>query len=118
MATRASPTEVGIPLANRNWQVVQQFIGACCGIRLGGSACTRYLHRLGFARKRPKERLLKADEAKRAAFVAAELAVIGFTGLFAFYVLLSLIVLGLAWQLRSDERRHSPPRRTPTRISG
>ena len=29
-----------------------------------------YLHRLGFAFKRPKKRLLKADEAKREAFVA------------------------------------------------
>jgi len=38
--------------------------------RLCRSACTRSLHRLGFVHKRPKKRLLKADEAKRAAFVA------------------------------------------------
>jgi transposase len=61
--------EVGIELANWSWKVVRQFIEARCGIRLSRSACTRYLHRLGFAYKRPKKRLLKADEEKRAAFV-------------------------------------------------
>ncbi len=67
---QAAPTEVGIALANWNWKVVRQFVEARCGIRLCRSACTRYLHRLGFVYKRPKKRLLKADEEKRAAFVA------------------------------------------------
>ncbi len=49
---------------------MRQFIEVRCGLRLCRSACTRYLHRLGFVHKRPKKRLLKADEAKRAAFVA------------------------------------------------
>jgi transposase len=49
--------------------VVRQFVEARCGVRLCRSACTRYLHRLGFAYKRPKKRLLKADEEQRAAFV-------------------------------------------------
>ncbi len=62
---QAAPGEVGIALANWNWKVVRQFIEARCGIRLCRSACTRYLHRLGFVYKRPKKRLLKADEAKR-----------------------------------------------------
>jgi len=66
---QATPAEVGIDLANWNWKVVRQFIEARCGLRLSRSACTRYLHRLGFVYKRPKKRLLKADEAKRAAFV-------------------------------------------------
>jgi transposase len=70
VAVQAAPAEVGIALANWNWKVVRQFLEARCGIRLCRSACTRYLHRLGFAYKRPKKRLLKADEAKRAAFVA------------------------------------------------
>jgi len=61
---------VGLALANWNWKAVRQFVEARCGLRLGRSACTRYLHRLGFVYKRPKKRLLKADEAKRAAFVA------------------------------------------------
>jgi len=61
---------VGIDLANGNWKVVRQFVEARCGVRLCRSACLRYLHRLGFAYNRPKKRLLKADEAKRAAFVA------------------------------------------------
>ena len=39
------------------------------GVRLGRSSCLNYLHRLGFAFKRPKKRLLKADAAKREAFV-------------------------------------------------
>ncbi len=60
---------MGIDLANWNWKVVRQFIEARCGIRLGRSTCLRYLHRLGFVYKRPKKRLLKADETKRAAFV-------------------------------------------------
>jgi len=57
-------------LASWNWKVVRQFVAARCGVRLSRSTCLRYLHRLGFVRKRPKKRLLKADEAKRAAFVA------------------------------------------------
>jgi len=70
VAVQATPAEVGVALANGNWQVVRQFIEARCGVRLCRSACTRYVHRLGFVYKRPKKRLLKADEAKRAAFVA------------------------------------------------
>ena len=35
------------------------------------AACLTYLRRLGFAFKRPQKRLLKADEEKREAFVAA-----------------------------------------------
>jgi len=69
VAVQAAPSEVGIALANWNWKVVRRFVEARCGVRLCRSACTRYLHRLGFAYKRPKKRLLKADEAKRAAFV-------------------------------------------------
>ena len=34
------------------------------------STCLNYLHRLGFVLKRPKKRLVKADEAKRESFVA------------------------------------------------
>jgi len=67
---QATPAEVGINLANWNWKVVRQFIEARCDIRLCRSACTRYLHRLGFAYKRPKKCLLKADDEKRAAFVS------------------------------------------------
>ena len=40
------------------------------GLSLSRSSCLNYLHRLGFAFKRPKKRLLKADEAKRESFVA------------------------------------------------
>ena len=70
MAVQVSPAEVGIALANWNWKAVRQFIAARCGLRLSRATCLRYLHRLGFAYKRPKKRLLKADEEKRAAFVA------------------------------------------------
>ncbi len=69
MAVQAAPAEVGIALANWNWKVVRQFVEDRCGVRLCRSACTRYLHRLGFVYKRPKKRLLKADESKRVAFV-------------------------------------------------
>jgi transposase len=37
--------------------------------RLGHSSCLNYLHRLGFARKRHRKRLLKADAERRRAFV-------------------------------------------------
>ncbi len=69
LAVQATPAEVGIDLANWNRQVVRQFIEARCGIRLSRATCLRYLHRLGFVHKRPKKQLLKADEAKRAAFI-------------------------------------------------
>jgi len=64
-----APQEVGIDLANWNWKVVRQFIEARLGRRLSRPTCLRYLHRLGFVFKRPKKRLLKADAARRAAFV-------------------------------------------------
>ena len=73
---QATPAAVGIGLANWNWQVVRQFIEARCGVRLSRSTCLRYLHRLGLGYKRPKKRLLKADEAKRAAFVEAYAALL------------------------------------------
>ncbi len=68
-AVQAPPAHAGIALANWNWKVVRQFIAGRTGRRLSRSACLRYLHRLGFVRKRPKKRLLKADAEKRAAFV-------------------------------------------------
>ena len=55
--------------ANWNWKVVRQFVSERYGIGLSRSGCLNYLHRLGFAFKRPKKRLLKADAAKREAFV-------------------------------------------------
>ena len=64
------PAMAGIELANWNWKVVHQFVLERFGIVLSRSGCLNYLHRLGFAFKRPKKRLLKADGAKREAFVA------------------------------------------------
>lgn len=49
--------------------MVREFVRQRFNIGLGRSSCLNYLHRLGFVLKRPKKRLLKADEAKRAAFV-------------------------------------------------
>ena len=86
---QAASAEVGIDLANWNWKAVRRFIEARCGLRLCRSTCTRYLHRLGFVYKRPKKRLLKADEAKRAAFVeeyAALLAEARASGATIFFV--------------------------------
>ena len=59
-----------IELANWNWRVVRQFLLERCSVSLCRSSCLNYLHRLEFAFKRPKKRLLKADETKREAFVA------------------------------------------------
>ena len=64
------PEISGIEMANWNWKVVRQFVADWCGTSLSRSSCLNYLHRLGFAFKRPKKRLVKADEAKREAFVA------------------------------------------------
>ena len=65
-----SPAKSGIELANWNWKVVRQFVLESLGISLSRSSCLNYLHRLGFALKRPKKRLVKADKQKRESFVA------------------------------------------------
>lgn len=67
---QAPPEQAGINLANWNWKVVRRFVQEQFGLWLSRSSCLNYLHRLGFVRKRPKKRLLKANEAKREAFVA------------------------------------------------
>ena len=64
------PEAAGIGLANWNWRVDHRFVSERFGLSLSRSSCLNYLHRLGFAFKRPKKRLLKADEAKRESFVA------------------------------------------------
>ena len=64
------PANSGMELANWNWKVVRQFVSKRFGIGLSRSTCLNYLHRLGFVLKRPKKRLVKADEQKREAFVA------------------------------------------------
>ena len=64
------PAMAGIELANWNWKAIHQFVSERFGISLSHSGCLNYLHRLGFAFKRPKKRLLKANEAKREAFAA------------------------------------------------
>ena len=50
--------------------MVRQFVSERFGTVLSRSSCLNWLHRLGFAFKRPKRRLVKADEAKRESFVA------------------------------------------------
>ena len=67
---RQLPTTWGMELANWNWKVVGQFVRERYGISISRSGCLKWLHRLGFAYKRPKKRLLKADEGKRTDFVA------------------------------------------------
>ena len=69
-AVQAAPSAVGVDLAQWNWKVVRQFIQERFGMWLSSRTCLNYLHRLGFVRKRPKKRLLKAKPEKRAAFVA------------------------------------------------
>jgi transposase len=48
---------------------VRQFVGERFGLTLGRSGCLKDLHRLGFVLKRPKQRLLKANQERRAIFV-------------------------------------------------
>ena len=66
---RASPRAAGIEAGAWNWRVVRLFCRGRFGVTLCRSSCLNYLHRLGFVVRRPKKRLLKADEATRAAFV-------------------------------------------------
>ena len=68
---QAAPSAAGLDLANWNWKVVRLFVQKRFGQWLSRSSCFDYLHRLGFVVKRPKKRLLKADAAKREAFVAS-----------------------------------------------
>jgi hypothetical protein len=67
---RAPPPAAGIEAADWTWKVVREFVRRRFGVTLCRSGCLNYLHRLGCVVKRPKKRLLKADAAKRAAFVA------------------------------------------------
>ena len=67
-AVQAPPQAAGIDLAAWNWKVVREFVRRRCGPLLSRSSCLNDLHRLGFALKRPKKRLLKADAARREAF--------------------------------------------------
>jgi transposase len=73
-AVQAPPSAAGIELANWNWKGVRLFVEREFRETLSRSGCLKYLHRLGFVLKRPKKRLLKADPAKRAAFVALYVA--------------------------------------------
>ena len=66
---RELPAEAGIELANWNWKMVHRFVRERWSVSLSRGSCLNYLHRLGFAFKRPKKRLVKADEQKREAFV-------------------------------------------------
>jgi transposase len=68
-AVQAPPRAAAVEQAGWSWKGVRQFIAGRLGRHLDHSTCLRYLHRLGFVRKRPKKRLLKADPATRAAFV-------------------------------------------------
>ena len=72
-----SPSLASITLSNWNWKAVRRYVADRFGLALSRSSCLNYpvsstgqaLHRLGFVLKRPKKRLLKADPARREAFV-------------------------------------------------
>ena len=70
MAVQLPPPSSGMEMANWYWKVVRQFVSERFGVSLCRSSCLNYLHRLGFAFKRPKKRLVKANESKRETFVA------------------------------------------------
>ena len=69
-AVQALPEKAGIDLANWNWKVVRRFAQERFGLLLSSSSCLNYLRRMGFVLNRPKKHFLKADDAKREAFVA------------------------------------------------
>ena len=74
------PPSSGMEMANWYWKVVRQFVSERFGVSLCRSSCLNYLHRLGFAFKRPKKRLVKANESKRETFVAEYAALQGESG--------------------------------------
>src|SRR5436190_1279000 len=59
----------GIAAGDWNGKVVRTFCQQRFGVRRCRSSCVHSLRRLGFVVRRPKKRLVKADDAKRAAFV-------------------------------------------------
>ena len=69
-AVPGSPSQAGIDLSNWDWKVVRRFVEERFRLKLSRSSCLNYLHRLGFALKRPKKRLVKADPVRREAFVS------------------------------------------------
>ena len=74
-AVQQPPATSDIEMANWYWKVVRQFVSERFGVSLSRSSCLNYLclnhlHRLGFSFKRPKKRLVKANESRREAFVA------------------------------------------------
>ena len=75
-AVQASPPAAGIEVADWNWKVVREFTERRFGVRLSRSSNLNYLHRLGFVVRRPKKHFLKADEAKRDAFVKEYVALL------------------------------------------
>ncbi len=75
-AVQALPEKTGIDLANWNWEVVRRFVQERFGLLLSRSSCLNYLHRLSSVLKRSKKHFLKADDAKREAFVAAYAALL------------------------------------------
>lgn len=74
-AVQDTPQAAGVSLANWCWKGVRAFVEKRFGLVLSRSSCFDYLHRLGFVLKRPKKRLLKADAAQQAEFVALYAAV-------------------------------------------
>lgn len=68
-ALRQAPRDVGIASATWTGKAVVQFVAEQFNLVLSQTSARRYLHRLGFVRKRPKKQLLKADAERRADFV-------------------------------------------------
>ena len=64
------PAAAGIDVANWNWKVVRQFASERFSIVLSRSSCLNWLHRLGFAFKRPRKSLVNPGEVKRESPVA------------------------------------------------
>jgi len=65
----APPAAAGIAAATWSWKSVRQWVAEQYAKQLSPRSCLRYLHRLDFVWKRPKRLFVKADAAKRAAFV-------------------------------------------------
>jgi transposase len=65
----APPRAAGIEAATWSAKVLRQFLAVKYGLKRSARSALRVLHGFGLVWKRPKRLLLKADAAKRAAFV-------------------------------------------------
>jgi transposase len=62
------PRQVGLKTGTWTGKVVAAFVKRTCGQTISAATARRYLHRLGFGRKRPRKRFVRATPVARRVF--------------------------------------------------